>query len=122
VPEQSAWSGESRIAETQLPTGEELHYVNPSCFLADVGGDLNYALGKGEAHVRSVHEWRENLSHVLSLSLTLFVPSSATPSFSTPLMSLRWVLRFEVVALDKNSGTRETLQWHLPFLVTAAAP
>ena len=91
-------------------------------FPADVGGDLNYALGKGEAHVRSVHEWRENLSHVLSLSLTLFVPSSATPSFSTPLMSLRWVLRFEVVALDKNSGTRETLQWHLPFLVTAAAP
>ena len=69
----------------------------------------------------------------MAISSFLFtIPASATPSFRTPLVSLRWVLRFEltvgpsrVLALPADRSQRsaqpvmQQLVWTLPLLVVA---
>ena len=60
------------------------------------------------------------------------VPSDAPASFATPLVALRWVLRFELIAMHistREDGRRElgkhpqeTLTWVLPVLVYPPSP
>lgn len=68
-------------------------------------------------HVQMVQEWEERVTDTACTCASLRVPPLATASFATALMSLRWAVRFEVLAEDAATGETETLQWQVPLLV-----
>ena len=46
------------------------------------------------------------------------IPPDATPTFQTPLVGLRWVLRFHFMAMRQEKGAKiEQLSWTLPLVV-----
>ncbi|KAG2437525.1 hypothetical protein HYH02_011168 [Chlamydomonas schloesseri] len=80
--------------------------------------------------IRRLHAEAHELTPDTALtSFTFSLPATATPSFRTPMVSLRWVLRFELTvgprinfaALDKRlkspRPTFEQLVWSLPLVV-----
>lgn len=79
--------------------------------------------------IRRLHcEHTEFTGDVLTTNFMFSIPSSAPPSFKTPLLSLRWVLKFEFEVgrpMDWNdtgdvhqaSYETEPLIWHLPLTV-----
>ncbi|KAG2486186.1 hypothetical protein HYH03_015148 [Edaphochlamys debaryana] len=94
--------------------------------------------GAGSPYViRRLHAEAHELAADMALtSFTFSLPATATPSFRTPMVSLRWVLRFELTvgpriafaALDKRARSPrpalEQLVWSLPLVVRppVAAP
>ena len=71
-------------------------------------------------HVQVVQEWEARVGDLLSTWFAMVVPPQSTPSFTTLLISLRWVLALRAVAVDAVTGDEETLQWQVPLLVTPA--
>lgn len=80
--------------------------------------------------IRRLHAEAHELTPDTALtSFTLSLPATATPSFRTPMVALRWVLRFELTvgprinfaALDKRLKSPrpafEQLVWSLPLVV-----
>lgn len=80
--------------------------------------------------IRHLHcEHLECTNDVLMTNFMFTIPSNAPPSFQTPLVSLRWILRFEFLVgspfswIDSDEmGTgaepaTETLNWELPIVV-----
>nr|ADI46830.1 RGP1f [Volvox carteri f. nagariensis] len=77
--------------------------------------------------VRRLHAEHHELPSDSALTAFMFtLPATATPSFSTPMVSLRWVLRLELMvgpimnfaAVDMRMGMRpqlEQLTWSLPL-------
>ncbi|CAG9462588.1 unnamed protein product [Pedinophyceae sp. YPF-701] len=85
------------------------------------------------AVAQQIAEWRSYTSHMLSESFTLTLPPRAPASFSTPLVSVRWLLRLqlslrvmrEVPAVGEGAATweagpLENAEWTLPLIVCAA--
>lgn len=73
----------------------------------------------------------EVTADVLMTNFVFSVPPSAPSSFRTPLMTLRWVLRFEFMVgtpgqvdssgtIQKPIAQCESLEWKLPVLVRAS--
>ena len=61
----------------------------------------------------------------LSTSFMFMVPADAPASFTTPLLALRWVLRFQFVARQAAAaaagakpGAEQRLAWALPLHVS----
>eukprot|EP00798_Chlamydomonas_sp_ICE-L_P012922 gene12922-5951_t len=84
----------------------------------------------GGGVTRKLHCEHQEISTDVSISNFVFtIPASATPSFRTPLVSLRWVLRFELsvgpqLQVPSAGGQRggqamQQLVWTLPLLVVA---
>ncbi len=63
----------------------------------------------------------EQIEVTADTSCTNFVfslPRDATPTFQTPLVSLRWLLRFHFLAMRQEKGAKmEQLSWTLPLIV-----
>ena len=71
-------------------------------------------------------EYQELTSDTLLTHFMLSVPATATASFSTHLVSLNWLLRFEFVTMTVSASTGwlggsskhvDRLIWTLPLLV-----
>ena len=71
-------------------------------------------------------EYQELTSDTLLTHFMLSVPATATASFSTHLVSLNWLLRFEFVTMAVSASTGwlggtskhiDRLIWTLPLLV-----
>ena len=75
--------------------------------------------GGGAATLRRVLE--EHVEATIDAACTHFVfslPRDITPTFQTPLVSLRWVLRFHFLAVREGQESRtEQLSWMLPLIV-----
>jgi hypothetical protein len=67
-------------------------------------------------------EQQEVTAHLLNTHFTISIPLTAPPSFKTPMVSHKWVLRFELT-LGKPKPNRpgelvtEQLLWSLPLVV-----
>jgi hypothetical protein len=75
--------------------------------------------GTGGDGLRKLLE--EQIEVTAETSCTNFVfslPRDATPTFQTPLVALRWVLRFHFMAMRQGIGGQlEQLSWTLPLVV-----
>lgn len=81
--------------------------------------------------IRKLHaEQHEMTSDVSVTSFQFTLPSSATPSFRTPVVALRWVLRFEFTVgpplnwsapdrarAGQGKAVMSQLMWSLPLVV-----
>ncbi|GFR43121.1 hypothetical protein Agub_g4125 [Astrephomene gubernaculifera] len=96
--------------------------------------DGSRAPGGAPHTIRRLHAEHSELCFNSALvSFTFSLPASATPSFRSPMVALRWVLRFELLvgpqlnfaALDKRAGAQrpnlEQLVWSLPLVVRPPA-
>eukprot|EP00210_Caulerpa_lentillifera_P005491 g5251.t1 len=83
-----------------------------------------------EQVIRRLHcEHVECTNDVLMTNFMFTIPSNAPPSFQTPLVTLRWILRFEFLVgspfswIDSDEvgssieNSTETLNWELPIVV-----
>jgi hypothetical protein len=67
-------------------------------------------------------EQQDVTSHLLTSHFVFSIPLTAPPSFKTPMVAHKWVLRFEIL-LGKPKPTRpgelvtEQLLWSLPLIV-----
>ena len=90
--------------------------------------------GGGSGAIRRVHD--EHLELTPDTAVTSFaftVPPDAPPSFQTPLLQLRWLLRFQFTAAappagaasgadwSPRAGRLEQLTWALPVTVQPPA-
>jgi hypothetical protein len=75
----------------------------------------------GDAAMRKLHcEQQEVTEHLLACSFVFTLPPNACPSFKTPMVSHRWLLRFELSLATPTSGGKvasEQLVWTLPLVV-----
>lgn len=71
-------------------------------------------------------EWQQLTPDTVLTHFTFTVPSNGPPSFATPVVSLRWLLRFQFTAgisssgwgLFGSGGTKvQEITWTLPFSV-----
>lgn len=67
-------------------------------------------------------EQQECTAHLLTSQFIFSIPLTAPPSFKTPMVSHRWVLRFELTLGKPNSNkpgelVTEQLLWSLPLVV-----
>lgn len=68
--------------------------------------------------LRRVHdEHIEMTPDTIATHFLFSLPPDATPSFQTPLVALRWVLRFHFVARRGKGKATEQLAWTLPVPV-----
>lgn len=80
--------------------------------------------GRGGA-IRRLHCEHQEITTDLHLAHFVFsIPASGTPSFRTPMVGLRWVLRFELAVgkpPDAHGGQQhmQHLTWALPLIVQA---
>lgn len=68
---------------------------------------------------------QEVSTDTLFTSFTFTLPRSATPSFCTQVVGLKWVLRFEFLVGQPGAAPwakLEELHWALPVLVQAPQP
>ncbi|PNH02309.1 hypothetical protein TSOC_011724 [Tetrabaena socialis] len=92
--------------------------------------DSRSAGGGSPYVIRRLHAEHHELSGDAALSsFTFSLPATATPSFRTPMVQLRWVLRFELTvgprisfaSVDKRARAPrpqlEQLVWSLPLVV-----
>jgi hypothetical protein len=78
--------------------------------------------GKGGGGLRRVLEEQCEVTADTACTHFLFsLPRDATPTFQTPLVSLKWLLRFAFTALRDGGGT-EQLSWTLPLAVVPPQP
>ena len=64
--------------------------------------------------------WDEQVEATPNATCSHFVfsvPPDATASFSTPLVAMRWLLRFQFTAVGAG-GAQQQLAWTLPVVVT----
>lgn len=76
--------------------------------------------GISEPAMRKLHcEQQAVTEHLLSSSFLFSVPPNAHPSFRTPMVSHRWLLRFELSLVVPAGGkaVTEQLVWALPIVV-----
>lgn len=84
-----------------------------------------YAHGRardgGGSAIRKLHcEQQEVTEHLLACSFVFTLPANACPSFRTPMVSHRWLLRFELGLVVPRAGAQaatEQLVWTLPLVV-----
>ncbi|KAG1673244.1 hypothetical protein FOA52_013124 [Chlamydomonas sp. UWO 241] len=88
-------------------------------------GHASRGAGAGRA-MRVLHgEHHEITTDVSASNFAFTIPGAATPSFTTPMATLRWVLRFEIMVgapIDFASGPStapklQQLNWSLPLVV-----
>mmetsp|Transcript_23405 Transcript_23405/g.51381 ORF Transcript_23405/g.51381 Transcript_23405/m.51381 type:complete len:603 (-) Transcript_23405:401-2209(-) len=100
----------SRAATTEVPVG-------------------GAPLAKGSSIIRKLYCEHQEMTTDVAMSHVVFtVPAAATPSFRTPMVSMRWVLRFELsvgppfsfASLDRTARAAPAMQqlvWSLPLVV-----
>jgi len=119
-----------------LQSEEEVHapYARRGAAKKTAGGPLGGDGGAGVCAMRTLHvEQQQVTAHLLTGQFTLSIPPNAHPSFRTPLVTHRWVLRFELVlgvapggkggggGAPAARGGTEQLVWALPLVVCAPA-
>ena len=78
-------------------------------------------------------DYYEVVANMLQTHFLFSIPSDGPPSFTTPHVTLEWVLRFEFITTTKNVdmskyehplliGERERGEWAIPILVHAPLP
>jgi len=83
---------------------------------------------KGCRVIRKLHcEQSEFTGDVLMTNFMFTIPSTATPTFKTPLLSVTWKLKFDFEVgkvtewadgeADKVSNQTDPLHWELPLTV-----
>jgi hypothetical protein len=82
-------------------------------------GSNTTSSGAGAGSLRKLLE--EQIEVTADTTCTNFIfslPRDATPTFQTPLVALRWVLRFHFMAMRPGKGAKiEQLNWTLPLVV-----
>lgn len=80
------------------------------------------AAGSSGGGLRRVLEEQSEVTADAACTHFLFsLPRDATPTFQTPLVSLKWLLRFAFTAL-RDGGGAEELSWSLPLAVLPPQP
>lgn len=72
-------------------------------------------------------EQQEVTAHLLTAHFAFSIPLTAPPSFKTPMVCHKWVLRFELLLGKPNPKrpselTTEQLLWSLPVVVYPPTP
>ena len=111
--------------DSQLTAG--LSHAHPRRLGAGHGRCLPAPAPESAARLQVYDEHSELTADLLLTHFILSIPAEAWPSFATPLVSLRWLLHFELVA-HVPAGSRgwlgstpqpDRLSWTLPLLVVA---
>lgn len=83
------------------------------------GSTQSFTSGVSAGVLRKIHDEHVELTRDVSCTnIVLSLPSDATPTFSTGLIGLKWILKFVFVAAQQSSGS-ETLVWTLPLTVSS---
>jgi len=74
--------------------------------------------GGGDGLRKLLEEQTEVTADTTCTYFVFSLPRDATPTFRTPLVALRWVLRFQFMAMRQEEGAKmEQLSWTLPLVV-----
>lgn len=88
----------------------------------------SHARGADAAASRKLYaEQAEVTAHLLTAQFVFSIPLTAPPSFRTPMVAHRWLLRFELTLAKPKPGrlgerVSEQLLWALPLVVWPPPP
>jgi hypothetical protein len=90
-----------------------------------VHAPYTYTKGQDSASMRKLYSEQQDITaHLVTSQFIFSIPPHAPVSFKTPLVSHRWVLRFELiiqhglgVGKGGKHGQQQQLAWSLPLLV-----
>lgn len=84
----------------------------------NVSSSSSTAGGGGGGLRKLLEEQIEVTADTTCTNFVFSLPRDGTPTFQTPLVALRWVLRFHFMAMGQGKGAKmEQLNWTLPLVV-----